>query len=135
MDSAIAPTYNLSPEQKLQNRTEYPKHEDQFPSARTHPEPYRRPGSLDSPQHVIRENGKAHQRRELVTVPTMPLTDRDFFFRYAVISQREPDESHDSYRMLCPKTAHNGSKTRHHDQCASSVSLRTAKIRQRNPDQ
>ena len=95
MDSAIAPTYNLRPEQKLQNHTEYPKHDDQFPSARTHPEPYRRPGSLDSPQHVIRENGKAHQRRQLVTVPTMPLTDRDFFFRYAVISEREPDESHD----------------------------------------
>ena len=39
MDSAIAPTYNLRPEQKLQNHTEYPKHEDQFPSARIHPEP------------------------------------------------------------------------------------------------
>src|SRR5258708_278070 len=39
MDSAIAPTYNLRPEQKLQNHTEYPKHDDQFPSARTHPEP------------------------------------------------------------------------------------------------
>ena len=71
MDSAIAPTYNLRPEQKLQNHTEYPKHEDQFPSARTHPEPYRLPGSLDSPQHVIRENDKAQQRRELVTIPTM----------------------------------------------------------------
>src|SRR5215470_9826167 len=123
MDSAIAPTYNLRPEQKLQNHTEYPKHEDQFPSARTHPEPYRRPGSLDSPQHVIRENDKAHQRRQLVTVPTMPLTDRDFSFRYAVISEREPDEPTIMYRMLCPKTAHNGSKTRQHDQCASSVSL------------
>ena len=29
MHSAIAPTYNLRPEQKLQNHTEYPKHEDQ----------------------------------------------------------------------------------------------------------
>src|SRR5262249_15973482 len=95
MDSAIATTYNLRPEQKLQNHTEYPKHNDQFPSARTHPEPYRLPGSLDSPQHVIRENAKAHQRRELVTVPTMPLEDRDFFFSCAVISERKPDESHD----------------------------------------
>src|SRR5262249_27440306 len=77
MDSAIATTYNLRPEQKLQNHTEYPKHNDQFPSARTHPEPYRLPGSLDSAQHVIRENDKAHQRREMVTVPTMPLADRD----------------------------------------------------------
>ena len=103
MDSAIAPTYNLRPEQKLQNQTEYPKHEDQFPSARTHPEPYRRPGSLDSPQHVIRENDKAHQRRQLVTVPTMPLTDRDFFFRYAAISEREPDESHDYVQDVVPQ--------------------------------
>ena len=95
MDSAIAPTYNLRPEQKLQSHTEYPKHEDQFPSARTHPEPYRRPGSLDSPQHVTRENDKAHQRGELVTIRTMPLADRDFFFRCAVIGEREPDESHD----------------------------------------
>src|SRR5215471_11918669 len=135
MDSAIAPTYNLRPEQKLQNYTEYPKHEDQFPSARTHPEPYRRPGSLDSPQHVIRENGKAHQRRQLVTVPTMPLTDRDFFSVMPSSAKESQTNPTIMYRMLCPKTAHNGSKTRHHDQCASSVSLRTAKIRQRNPDQ
>src|SRR5262245_24189176 len=32
--------------------------------------------------------------RELPTIPTMPLPDRDFFFRCAVIGQREPDESH-----------------------------------------
>ena len=107
MDSAIAPTYNLRPEQKLQNHTEYPKHDDQFPSARTHPEPYRLPGSLDSPQHVIRENDKAHQRRDLVTIRTMPLADRDFFFRCAVIGEREPDESHgyvqDVVAQNCPE--------------------------------
>ena len=106
MDSAIAPTYNLRPEQKLQNHTEYPKHDDQFPSAQTHPEPYRLPGSLDSPQHVIRENDKAHHRRELVTVPTMPLADRDFSFR-CVISETEPDESHgyvqDGVAQNCPQ--------------------------------
>src|SRR5262245_58777736 len=128
MDSAIAPTYNLRPEQKLQNHTEYPKHEDQLPSARIHPEPYRLPGSLDSPQHFIRENDYAHQRRELVTVPTIPLADRDFFFRCAVISERKPDESHDYVQDVV--AAQNGSTTRHYDQCASSLSLRTAKIRQ-----
>ena len=95
MDSAIAPTYNLRPEQKLQNHAEYPKHEDQFPSARIHGEPYRIPRSLDSRQHVIREYDKAHQRRELVTVATMSLADRGFFFRCAVISERKPDEPHD----------------------------------------
>src|SRR5215831_5488886 len=99
MDSAIAPTYKLRPEQKLQNHTEYPKHEDQFPSARIHAEPYRLPGSLDSPQHFVRENDYAHQRRELVTVPTMPLADRDFFFRCAVISERKSP----LYSRLCHK--------------------------------
>src|SRR5260370_16486066 len=100
MDSAIAPTYNLRPEQKLQSHTEYPKHDDQFPSARTHPEPYRLPGSLDSPQHVIRKNDKPHQPRELVTIPTMPLADRDFFFPCAAIPQNDPDNSHGHVHVL-----------------------------------
>src|SRR5215468_7658291 len=38
------------------------------------------------------------------------------------------------FRMLWPKTAHNGSETRHHDHCASTVSLRTVKTRQTSPD-
>ena len=107
MGSPIAGIHNLRPERELQKHTEYPRDHDQFPSARTHPEPYRLPGSLDSPQHVIRENDKAHQRRELVTIPTMPLADRDFFFRCAVIGEREPDESHgyvqDVVAQNCPE--------------------------------
>ena len=50
---------------------------------------------------------KAHQRRESVTIPTMPLADRDFFFRCAVIDEREPDESHgyvqDVVAQNCPE--------------------------------
>src|SRR5262249_16412662 len=115
---------------------EYPKHDDQFPPARTHPEPYRLPGSLDSPQHVIRENNKAHQRRQLVTIyPPCPwriVTSSSAVLSSAKESQTNPTVM---YRMLWPKTTQNGSKTRHHDQCASTVSLRTAKIRQTNPDQ
>src|SRR5215471_10163928 len=91
MSSAIATTYNLRPEQKLQDHTEYPRHEDQFPSARTHPSPERLPRSLESPQHVIREKEKASQRRQLVTIPTMLWADRDF--GCAVICERQPDKS------------------------------------------
>jgi hypothetical protein len=36
--------------------------------------------SLDSRQHVIREHGKANQRRDLVTVTAIPLADCDWFF-------------------------------------------------------
>jgi hypothetical protein len=49
--------------------------------------------SLHAPQHVIREYDKAHQRRDLVTVPAMPLADCDFFFCCAVITERKPDKS------------------------------------------
>src|SRR5260370_33695091 len=38
------------------------------------------------------------------------------------------------YRMLWPRTAHNGRETRHHDDCAPAVSLRTAKTTQTSPD-
>src|SRR5215813_8002338 len=133
MNSAIATTNNLRPEQKLQDHTEYPRHEDQFPSARTHPSPDRLPRSLESPQHVIREKEKASQRRQLVTIPAMLLADRDF--GCAVVSERKPDESDGQVQNVWPMTAHNGSKTRHHHQCLSTVSLSTAKPRQRNPDQ
>jgi hypothetical protein len=37
------------------------------------------------------------------------------------------------YRMLWPRTAHNGSETRHHDHCVSTVSLRTAKTTHTSP--
>src|SRR3954452_20977380 len=37
------------------------------------------------------------------------------------------------YRRLWPNTAHDGSRTRHHDQCPSKVSFRTADPRQSNP--
>src|SRR5260370_17782828 len=38
------------------------------------------------------------------------------------------------YRMLWPRTAHNGKETRHHDHCAPAVSFRTAKTTQTSPD-
>src|SRR5260370_29757413 len=38
------------------------------------------------------------------------------------------------YRMLWPRTAHNGRETRHRDHCAPAVSLRTAKTTQTSPD-
>src|SRR5260370_25245654 len=38
------------------------------------------------------------------------------------------------YRMLWPRTAHNGSETRHHDHCASTVSFRIAKTTLTSPD-
>src|SRR5215467_3996136 len=39
------------------------------------------------------EHDKAHQRRDLVTVPAMSLADCDCFFGCAVISERKPDKS------------------------------------------
>src|SRR5260370_37628221 len=36
--------------------------------------------------------------------------------------------------MLWPRTAHNGTETRHHDHFAPAVSLRTAKTTQTSPD-
>src|SRR5215813_5060701 len=77
MNSAIATTNNLRPEQKLQDHTEYPRHEDQFPSARTHPSPDRLPRSLESPQHVIHEKEKASQRRQLVTIAAASIAPDD----------------------------------------------------------
>src|SRR5262249_57421335 len=50
-------------------------------------------------QQVIREHDKAHQRRDLVTVPDMSLADYECFFCCAVISEREPDKS-DSEMVL-----------------------------------
>ena len=44
------------------------------------------------------KNDKANHRRELVTVPTIPLADRHFFFRCAVINETKPDEFQG---MLC----------------------------------
>ena len=107
MGSPIAGSDSLRPEQKLQEHTKHSRHQDQFPSARTHPESYRLRWPLDSPQHVIPENDKANQRRELVTVPTLPLADRHFFFRCAVINETKPDESHgyvqDVVAQNCPE--------------------------------
>jgi hypothetical protein len=81
------------------------------------------------------QHDKAHQRRDLVSVSAMSFVDCDCFFCCVVISEREPDKSDGDYRMLWPKTTQNGSKTRHHDQCASPVSLRTANTMQRSPAQ
>ena len=57
--SPITEIHSVRPEQKLQNDTEYPKHEDHFPSARSHPQEDRLLWSLDPPQHVIHQHGKA----------------------------------------------------------------------------
>src|SRR5215470_16577013 len=69
--SAITGIHNLRPKQKLHNHTEQAKHDDRFPSARTHPQEHGLLLSFHVPQHVVREYDKAHQRRDLVTIPAM----------------------------------------------------------------
>jgi hypothetical protein len=78
--------------------------------------------SVDSPQQVIREHGKAYQRCDLVTVLTMPWADCDRFFCCIVFSELSQMKPMLMYKILWPKTAHNGSETRHHDQCLSTLS-------------
>ena len=90
MGSPIAGIHNLRPEQELEKHTEHPRDHDQFPSARTHPQEHRLLLSLDSPQHVIREHDKTHQRRDLITVPTMAFADCGCFFCRPVISEVKP---------------------------------------------
>jgi hypothetical protein len=58
--------------------------------ARTHPQEHTLLLSLDSPQHVIREHDKTHQRRDLITVPTMAFADCGCFFCRPVISEVKP---------------------------------------------
>ena len=93
MGSPIAGIHNLRPEQELEKHTEHPRDHDQFPSARTHPQEHRLRLSLDSPQHVIREHNKTHQRRDLVNVPTMAFADGGCFFCRAVIREVKSDQS------------------------------------------
>jgi len=89
--------------------------------------------SLDSSQQVIGENEKTRHRRQLVTVRAIVLADRGFFSCCAIVSEKEPNEPDRYVRALWPKTTHKGKRTRHHDQCPSIVSFRTANTRQRNP--
>ena len=91
-ESVIARRYNPRPEHKVAHHTEDARHEHQLPSARAQPEPHRLLMSLDSSQQVIGEHKKTQHRRQLVTVPAMVLADRDFFFRCAVVSEKEPNE-------------------------------------------
>ena len=53
----------------------------------------------------------------------------------AIVGEREPQESHTEVKNAVSQTAQTGSNTRHHDQCVSTVSLRTPEIRHRNPAQ
>jgi len=48
--------------------------------------------SLDSSQQVIGENKETQHRRQLVSVPAMALEDRDFFFRCALVGEKELNE-------------------------------------------
>src|SRR5260370_26925702 len=99
-------THNLRPEQELHKHSEHPRDHDQLPSARSQPQ-HILPWCLDSPQYVIREHDKAHQRRDLVTVPTIPWTDRDCFFCCTIISERKPDKSNNDVQDVvaqdCPQ--------------------------------
>src|SRR5260370_18289800 len=61
--------------------------------------------------------------------------------RIVIASSAAPSSAKESqtnptimYRMLWPRTAHNGSETRHHDHCAPAASLRTPKTTQTTPD-
>ncbi len=54
--SAMTWTHNPTPEQRLAHHAEDTRHDDQLPSARTQPEPYRLLMTLDSSQQVVREN-------------------------------------------------------------------------------
>src|SRR5260370_21438543 len=94
--SAIARKYNPRPEQKLSHHTENTRHEDQLPSARSQPQPHGLPWSLDSFQQVIGENKETQHRRQLVTVRSVVLADRDFFSSRAVVSEKTPNK-HDRY--------------------------------------
>jgi hypothetical protein len=44
-------------------------------------------------QEVIGENEETQHRRQLVTVRAIVLADRDFVSRFAVVGEKEPDES------------------------------------------
>src|SRR5439155_1680501 len=90
--SAIARKYNPRPEQKLAHHTENTKHEDQLPSARFQPQPHCLPWSLDSSQQVIGENKETQHRRQLVTVRSVVLADRDFFSSCAMVGEKEPNK-------------------------------------------
>src|SRR5260370_11443133 len=61
--------------------------------------------------------------------------------RIVIASSAAPSSAKESktnptimYRMLWPRTAHNGRETRHHDHCAPAASFRTAKTTQTSPD-
>jgi hypothetical protein len=131
--SAIARKYNARPEQKLAHHTENTRHEDQLPSARSQPQPHGLPWSLDTFQQVIGENKETQYRRQLVTVRSFVLADRDFFSSCAIVGEKSQTNPTVMYRALWPKTTDKGNRTRHHDQCPSIVSFRTASTRQRNP--
>src|SRR5260370_41947348 len=90
--SAIARKYNPRPEQKLAHHTENARHEDQLPSARSQPQPHGLPWSLDSSQQVIGENKETQHRRQLVTVRSVVLADRDSFSCCAIVGEKEPNK-------------------------------------------
>jgi hypothetical protein len=48
--------------------------------------------SLDSSRRVTGENEETQHRRQLVTVRAIVLADRDFFSRYAIVGEKEPNE-------------------------------------------
>ena len=131
--SAIAGKYNPRPEQKLAHHTENTRHEDQLPSARSQPKPHGLPWSLDSSQQVIGENTETQHRRQLVTGRSVVLTDVTSSPAAPSSAKKSQTNPTVMYRALWPKTTHKGKRTRHHDQCPSIVSFRTASTRQRNP--
>src|SRR5882672_1830530 len=56
------------------------------------PQPHGLPWSLDSSQQVIGENKETQHRRQLVTVRSVVLADRDFFSCWAVVGEKEPNK-------------------------------------------
>src|SRR6516165_3602545 len=63
----------------------------------------------------------------------MPLADCDGFFCRAGISEIEPGKSHGYVQEVVAQDCPEWQQTRHHDHCASTVSLRTAKTTHASP--
>ena len=124
---------NLRPEEKLEHQTEQTQYENQLPLTRSEPYPHLLARSFDALEQVMSEQQATQHCREFVALRSI-FPDRDVFFsRRARRDEGQPNEADHIYRMLWPNTVHNGSRTRHQDQCPSKVSFRTADPRQSIP--